>query len=98
MSNLVKNLLIALGITVLLAIGYFLFFQEEDTEMFEEFDLPGTSFEIEQVLSDTQKIKSYDVEGHSRILTDKRFTSLVDRRIDIPEVDTGRDNPFAPVQ
>ena len=102
MSNLFKNLLISLGIALLLGFIYFVFLKDEDIE-------GGTvdgvirvssiaSLEIERILADTQKINSYLVEEHSNILTDRRFVSLIDRRVDIPEVGTGRENPFSPVQ
>lgn len=102
MSNLFKNLLIALGIALLLGFIYFIFLKDEDIEG----ETVGgviransiAALEIERILSDTQKITSYLVEEHSDILRDRRFISLIDRRVDIPEVGTGRENPFSPVQ
>jgi len=107
MSSLFKNLLIALGITVLLGIIYFAFIKGDDTANEYDIDFDDTyaasdatndaNLEIEKVLKNTQEIESYRIDQHDDILTDPRFTSLIDRSVGLPDVGTGRDNPFAPV-
>lgn len=103
MSNILKNLLIALAITLVLVFVYYFFVKDrlgQDNGSSFEGNLPvGTNaaLEIERILADTQKINSYRIEANDDILSSLPFTSLVDRRIDIQDVPTGRDNPFAPV-
>lgn len=103
MSNILKNLLIALAITLILVFVYYFFIKDRlagDTDALLEGNLPVGSIaalEIERILADTQKINSYRIEANDDVLTSLPFRSLVDRRIDIQDVPTGRPNPFAPV-
>lgn len=106
MSNIVKNLLIAIAITLILVFVYYFFIKDrlgqDETTLFDDSLPVGTSnsaaLEIERILADTQKINSYRIEANDDVLTSTPFRSLVDRRIDIQDVPTGRPNPFAPVQ
>lgn len=102
MSNVLKNLLIALAITLVLVVVYYLFIRDRVGDETVSVPPQGTAasaaIEIERIFADTQRINSYRIDEHDDILTDPRFTSLVDRRVEIREVPTGRNNPFAPVQ
>lgn len=99
MSSLLKNLLIALGIAILLWVGYMTFIREDGGASL------GTSLgpiseqaelEAQRLLLDISKLKSYNVNG--AIFDDVRFSTLYSFRIDIPPERVGRTNPFAPVE
>jgi hypothetical protein len=106
MSNILKNLLIALAISLILVFVYYFFIKDRlGQDEISTFDLQLPSgmsneavLEIERILADTQKINSYRIETNDDVLTSTAFTSLVDRRINIQDVPTGRSNPFAPVE
>lgn len=101
MSTLVKNLFIALGITLILGLAYFFFFSKGDKDITGDllFDSSlSAADKSERILADTQRIGLYKIEAHDDVLTDPRFESLIDRRVQIPDVSTGRSNPFAPLQ
>ncbi len=97
MSNLLKNLLIALGLAVILFIGYVLFIKEGD-----ESELSTTSFsqeaelQTQELLATLGELESIDVEG--RVFSDPLFVSLKDFRIDLGTQADGRVNPFAPLE
>jgi hypothetical protein len=99
MSNLLKNLLIALGIAILLWVGYTFFIKGEGDALLTSSS--GTlsaqaQFETQELLAKAQKLSSFDIDGD--ILNDPRFVSLESFRIElIPEL-VGRTNPFAPIQ
>jgi hypothetical protein len=99
MSPLLKNLIIALTITVVLLGAYILFTQVSDT--------PGISAPVidaelqersQQILRDTNTINAYRVD--TSILSDRRFTSLQDTRINLGGItlEPRRSNPFAPTE
>jgi hypothetical protein len=99
MSTLFKNLLIALAIVVVLGAAYF--FLGRSQELGVEVNLPedqDIAIKIERILADTQSIDEYRIESRSAILSQQKFQSFVDRRVQISDVATGRDNPFAPVE
>ncbi len=97
MSNLLKNLLIALGLAVILFVGYVVFIKGGD-----ESEISTTSFsqeaelETQELLATLGELESLDVEG--RIFSDPLFMSLKDFRIDIGTQADGRANPFAPLE
>ncbi len=103
MSRLLKNLIIALGITILLGIVYYFFVvrgegvvvNDVSPEALSATD-PDIGLRIEKILADTQKIDTYRLDVS--ILEDERFKTLKDLRAEISDVDTGRENPFAPVE
>ncbi len=99
MSNLLKNLFIALGITVAVAVVHFgLKYTNSGTDELA-LDDSGTSeakLLTEEILRDIQKIDELSL--NTAIFQDQRFRSLKDFRIDITDVDTGRSNPFEPVR
>lgn len=99
MSSLLKNLLIALGIALVLWLGYMFLMPsaKSDTALnTSNSTSPNVAVESQQLLSTIQKLKTYNVD--STIFTDQRFVSLKDFRIPLTDEPSGRPNPFAPVQ
>lgn len=96
MSYLLKNLFTVLLITLLLGAGYYFIFGKSSSDE-TSFDA-GTSGtakqQTEKILADTKRINEYDLDG--TIFLDERFTSLVNSRVDLGSVNSGRNNPFAP--
>lgn len=101
MSTLLKNLLIAIGITLLLVVVYMLMSGGEE-EVANDFNPSGLSSEVnqevERILADTEQIDSYNIEKNDDILEEPRFNSLIDRHVEIQDQEIGRENPFAPVR
>jgi len=95
MSYLLKNLSIALLITLVLGAGYYFIFGNTSKEASFDVQTSGTAKQqIEKILADTKRINEYDLNGS--IFMDERFTSLVDSRVDLGDARSGRSNPFAP--
>lgn len=99
MSNLLKNLLIALGLAILLFVGYMLFFRDggsltgiEDSGTFS----PEAEQQTQELLATLNELKSFKVDG--RIFSDPLFASLRDFRVDLGTEPSGRPNPFTPVR
>lgn len=94
MSTLLKNLLIALGISVVLFVGYLAFFKESGGTKTSISAPDGARAELEgqMLLSTLSEIRSLDVEGD--ILRDPLFLSLRDLRTQLGEEPKGRTNPF----
>lgn len=98
MSPLLKNLLIALGITLTLSVGYLVVGRSATP------DAPigggSTNQELmnrsQEILNNTNKIDGYHMD--TSILQDVRFRSLANTRVDLNalNVQSGRSNPFAP--
>jgi hypothetical protein len=99
MSNLLKNLLIALGLAILLFVGYVVFLRDDGAPTpppgMEAFSAQA-QMESQQLLSTLNELKSLDVEG--TLFSDPLFLSLRDFRIDLGIEPDGRVNPFAPVE
>lgn len=100
MSNLLKNLLIALGLALILFIGYFVFFRSEGGGSAGLID-PATfsadaQLETQRLLSTLNELKEYDVSAS--LFEDNIFQSLIDFRVDLGSEPVGRQNPFAPLQ
>jgi hypothetical protein len=98
MSSLLKNLLIALGIAILLWIGYMTFLNVDTDEPLSASTGTVTEqakLETQQLLLDIQRLNTFSIGGD--IFDDARFTSLRDFRVDIPPENVGRPNPFAPL-
>jgi hypothetical protein len=99
MSNLLKNLLIALGLAVILFVGYVVFIKDGATDggalLTESFSAEA-ELETQQLLATLNEIKSLNVEG--RIFSDPLFLSLRDFRVELGTEPESRDNPFAPIQ
>jgi hypothetical protein len=93
MSNLLKNLLIALG----LAIGYITFVRDaEDDSYLVSSSTPEAELESQQLLGMLNELKSLDVGGE--ILADPLFLSLKNFNSELGEEMSGRPNPFAPTR
>jgi hypothetical protein len=98
MSNLLKNLLIALGLAVILFVGYVVFMRDtgESTTLDVQSFSPEAQLETQELLATLNELKSFNVEGS--IFNDPLFRSLRDLRVDPGTEPEGRSNPFAPAQ
>ncbi len=98
MSSLLKNLIIALVITILLGIVYYFTIGSSSDSEFDEYAVSDSEVALrtQKILADTQRINEYALD--ISIFDDQRFRGLQDFGITIPDVQTGRSNPFAPVQ
>lgn len=99
MSNLLKNLLIALGLAILLFVGYTLFFKGDDS--FTGVESAGTfsveaELEAQAFLATTNELKLLNVDGS--LFSDPLFVSLRDFRVDLGTELFGRPNPFSPLR
>lgn len=97
MSNLLKNLLIALGLAVILFVGYVVFIKDGTggEALISESYTPAAALETQQLLATLNELKSLNVEG--RVFSDPLFNSLVDKRTPLGAEPDGRLNPFAPL-
>jgi hypothetical protein len=95
MSNLLKNLLIALVLSLVLFMGYIVFLRDgagDDERFFSE----QAALESENILSMLNEIKRTKVDAS--LFSNPLFLSLRDFRIDLGSEPTGRTNPFAPIE
>ncbi len=101
MKPLLKNLIIALSITIVLSGAYMIFGRSSsDVDPL----LSGGVMNAEllmrshEILENTNRIDGYRMD--TSVLSDRRFTSLKNTRVDLNAFDvaTGRANPFAPVR
>ncbi len=100
MSYLLKNLIIVIILTAVIAAGYYYLFgiKTGDTPSNEEISLELQQ-KTENLLRDTQTIGNYKFDTQiPEVINDPRFASLEDFRVILPEADPGRENPFLPVQ
>jgi len=94
MTNLLKNLLFALGFAAILFLGYKVFFSASDDEIVRA---PGQGqLQTQEFLIRLQNIRNIKIDNS--LFSDVRFASLVDFRQEIIDVPAGRENPFAPVE
>lgn len=101
MSNLLKNLLIALFLAALLWLGYVVFLKGEGGQSELLTSSAGTvsaeaALESQRLLAKLQELDGYDVSAD--IVSGAVFSSFVDFRVDLGSEPSGRPNPFAPVQ
>jgi len=99
MSSLLKNLIVALGITLLLSGVYYVATSGSDEELADDaFGMSDSevSLRTQKILADTKQIDEYALDVS--IFEDSRFRTLVDYTVFFPDVMTGRINPFAPVE
>jgi len=98
MSNLLKNLLFALGLAVILWLGYSLFLKGDETllETSNSRIVGQATLETQAFLVRLQQLKSIDLDGG--IFDDSIFKSLTDHRQALGNEPTGRENPFLPVE
>lgn len=101
MSSIIKKLIIALGITIILGAGYY-FYTTLNTAsqgtLADEYTISGSpvSLRTQKIVADINVVESYSLDVS--LFLDKRFTTLIDTRVIIPDVETGRINPFASVE
>ncbi len=97
MSNLLKNLLIALGLAIVIFVGYVTFVRDsENDEYLQSSSSPEAELESQQLLSMLNELKSLNVRGE--IFTDPLFLSLKNLSGDLGTETSGRPNPFAPTR
>lgn len=101
MKPLLKNLIIALSITILLSGAYMIFGRSSsdvDPSLSGGVMNPALLVRSHEILKNTNRIDGYRMD--TSVLSDRRFTSLKNTRVDLNGLDvgTGRANPFAPVQ
>ncbi|MCF7815727.1 MAG: hypothetical protein K9M10_03335 [Candidatus Pacebacteria bacterium] len=99
MSPTFKKLIAALCVIVLLGGVYvYVSSRNSDSEMVlssGEFLSPEAAQRTEEVLRNIQEIDGYKLDD--TLFLDRRFTSLVDTRIELIDIRTGRYDPFVPV-
>jgi hypothetical protein len=97
MSNLLKNLLIALGLAVLLFVGYVVFMKGDSgsTSLLSDSASPQADLDTQELLAKINELNTYNVDGE--VFSSALFESLRDFRIDLGTEPEGRDNPFAPI-
>lgn len=96
MSHHSNKLFIILGLVLVLAGAYYaLSSLGPDVAVdgyAESLELMAAS---EKIITDTNKVDAIIIDGG--FFVDTNFRSLVDRRVTLPPVPTGRINPFAPL-
>ncbi len=100
MSPLLKNLVTALGITVLVAVVYYALPSDDLQVVVDDGTnvAQGIAAESASLLQNKQKLESINLDKKLEFFNDKRFTSLQNTRIELKDQNTGRGNPFEPVQ
>lgn len=98
MSGLLKNLLFALGLALIIWLGYTVFIADDA----EDLEVTSTSLstqaarDAQDFLVQLNHLREIDFE--SSLFDDPAFQSLVDYRQEIVGEPVGRANPFEPVQ
>lgn len=97
MSPLIKNVLFALGLAVLLYLGYTIFFGADNEAVLSESGaISGqAAAETQEFLIRLQQLQAVKID--STLFTDPRFEALEDFRQNPEEEASGRANPFIPV-
>lgn len=97
MSSLVQNLFIFLGLVVVLALGYYLYTQNEMSSLSLNNDAISTQVAAESAmfLSRLNELKKIDLDDS--LFSDPRFRSLIDNSAPVIEDPVGRPNPFVEV-
>lgn len=98
MSSLLKNLLFALGLALIVWLGYLTFFKNSNDALVSSNGAVASEAvrETQEFLSKLQQLRALE-HIKKPIFEDQRFRSLVDFRQHIEEEPTGRENPFAPI-
>ena len=96
MSSLLKNLLFALGLALILWLGYTLFVQNDGTTDPNSAVNTQASLETQEFLIRLQSLRSINIDRS--IFSDERFSTLVDFSVELGDEPVGRRNPFAPVE
>lgn len=97
MSSLLKNILFALGLALILWLGYSVFFKQDDDLLSANNSLVANDAarDTQEFLTRLQQLKSLRLDAS--IFSDDRFRSFIDHRKEITDEPYGRPNPFAPV-
>lgn len=98
MSGLLKNLFFALGLALILWLGYVVFFAESDENLEVE-----NAAQRSEAARDTQDFlvlinQLEEIDFETTLFGDPVFDSLIDYRKQIESEPVGRANPFAPVE
>ncbi len=97
MSNLLKNLLFALGLVALLLLGYMAFMRDTgEVVSGSAAESQEAERKTQELLAKTQQLNSFQID--STLFSDQKFLSLVDYRIELIQETVGRENPFAPLR
>ncbi len=95
MSKTLKSLLSVLALAAVLGGGYyFLVIIPAGEVVNTATSSVDVTAKTQSIITNISRIKKYKMDDE--ILTDKRFTSLKNVRSELPSVDTGRTDPFAP--
>ena len=97
MSSLSKNLLFALGLSLILWLGYTVFLKDDGAVVSSQKSIASSeaTLEAQNFLAKLRRLQEIDLDGS--LFNDSSFASLVNFRQDLVEEPTGRENPFAPV-
>ena len=95
MSNLLRNIILALGLALIVWLGYTVFFDGSEDLVIAENGTSDAAQQGQEFLALVQQVRAVQLNG--AVLTDGRFKSLVDLREEIREEPFGRTNPFSPV-
>lgn len=97
MSSLLKNILLALGLALILWLGYRIFFATDDAALTENNSLIASEAarDTQEFLTRLQQLRNIKLDA--TIFADDRFRSFVDHRQEIVDEPVGRTNPFAPI-
>ena len=93
-----KNLIIFLGLILLLALGYYLFVINGDSSLETNNAIVVNRAEAEtrEFLQRLNELKIIELD--TAVLSDPRFSSLVEYSTPVPAVLVGRENPFVPAE
>ncbi len=95
MSPLIKNIVLAVGLALVLWLGYILFIKDDSQVVTEDPSLTAAIRDGQEFLARVQELDQMELNG--TILRDTRFESLTDFTLEPESEDVGRDNPFAPI-
>lgn len=95
MSNLLKNLLFALGLAVIVLLGYFVFFTDDSSLLESSESTSQAAAQTQEFLVRLQSLREVNID--TNFFTSQTFNSLVDQRRVLVDEPVGRDNPFAPL-
>lgn len=97
MSGLLKNLLFALGLAVILWIGYVVFLKDDGTTAPTVTDGALSSDAVrdtQELIAQFNHLRTIDFD--ETLFTSSKFRSLQDFRKDLESEPVGRANPFIP--
>lgn len=96
MSSLLKNLLFGLGLSVLLLLGYMVFMRDSGVSVPTDTATYDADQVSQELLQQTNRLKRYSTDAP--VLFDQRFEALSSFRVPLRDEQTGRENPFAPLE